>query len=414
MAGILAALSLTRAAQADETPLVDSSEIREHLAPGSPPLYFNSDSADVTFGEAVSLDIAIDGTGSVTSAKPSRGDDEYYERAVQLAMSLHFRPFERGGRDVAVTGPLTIPIFPRTRPPAERPFPRASAAETEISIQHTACYGTCPIYTVTIGGDGRVSYDGGFNVAFAGRVEERVDPAAVAALIEQFRAAQFFGLEDEYAAEVTDLPSTVLRLRLGKAEKKVVDYAGLYDGMPPTVVALERAVEHLARSARWVSGGVEIVDDLRAAGWDFQAPAAAGALACSIRPGAGPLVGALLARGVAPTGSCRGIFALTLAAQYSDGDVVDRLLAAGALDAPSGDQRQRAVIAAVRGGKPDILAAILRRGGDPDAREPEGDSALAIARAQTAPDQVPDWLGPAYLEDLKAIVALLEAAGAKP
>ncbi|MFZ2868559.1 hypothetical protein, partial [Zavarzinia sp.] len=66
------------------------------------------------------------------------------------------------------------------------------------------------------------------------------------------------------------------------------------------------------------------------------------------------------------------------------------------------------------GGKPDILAAILRRGGDPDAREPEGDSALAIARAQAAPDRAPDWLGPAYLEDLKTIVALLEAAGAKP
>ncbi|MFZ2869809.1 DUF6438 domain-containing protein, partial [Zavarzinia sp.] len=332
VAGILAALSLTRAARADEAPLVDSSEIREHLAPGSPPLYFNSDSADVTFGEAVSLDLVIDETGSVTSAKPSQGDDEYYDRAVQLAMSLHFRPFERGGRSVAVTGPLDLPIFPRPRPAADRPFPKAAAAETEISIEHTACFGACPIYTVTIGGDGRVTYDGGFNVAFAGRVEERVDPVAVAALIEQFRAAQFFGLEDRYAAGVTDLPSTVLRLRLGKTEKTVVDYAGLYDGMPPSVIELERAVETLARSARWVSGGAEIADELRAADWDFQAPAAAGALACSIRPGAGPFIGALLTRGVAPTGSCRGIFALTLAAQYSDGDVVDRLLAAGALD----------------------------------------------------------------------------------
>lgn len=414
VAGILAVFASTRATLAADTLLVDSGEILEHLDPASPMLFFNSDSADVTFGEGVSLDLVIDETGVVTKVKPRHGDDDYYDRAMQLATSLHFRPFERGGKSVAVTGPLDIPIFPRTRPPADRPFPKASAADTEISIEHTVCFGSCPIYTVTIAGDGRVTYDGGFHVAFAGRVEEQVDPAAVAALIEQFRAAQFFGLEDRYEAPVTDLPSTVLRLRLGKAEKTVVDYAGLYDGMPPSVIALERAVETLARSARWVAGGPDLVDDLVAVGWDFQAPAAADALACSIRPGAGAIVGALLARGVGAKGYCRGLFALTLAAQSGDGDVVDRLLTAGALDTPTGDQRQRAVIAAVRGGKPDILAAILRRGGDPNAREAEGDSALAIARAQAAPDQAPDWLGPEYLENRKAIVALLEAAGAKP
>lgn len=415
VAGVISALALMRPALADEPLTIDGSEILKHRTVETP-LHFTSDSAEVPFGEGVSLDLVIDETGRVTEAKPAHGDEEYYEEAERLALGLGFQPFERGGQAVAVKGPMFIPIYPRTRPAADRPFPRATPAETEITLERTACFGTCPTYRITLRGDGLVTYDGGFNVAFGGRVEEHVDPAAAGALIEQFRAAQFFGLDDRYAANVTDLPSTILGLRLGKARKSVTDYAGLYDGMPAAVLDLQQAVEGLARSRRWVSGGPEIVDDLAAARWDFAAPAAAEALACSIRKGAGPLIGALLARGVGPAGYCRGVLALVLAAQSGDIDVVSRLLAAGAMDGDTSDSRQKAVIAAVRSGRPAILAAILRHGGDANAREPDGDSAITIARGQLA--EIARWqamgIDGGNKNDLQSILALLETAGANP
>jgi hypothetical protein len=82
-------------------------------------------------------------------------------------------------------------------------------------------FGSCPDYRVAISGDGTVRFSSrewntpradadvhrmfnGESVLWEGPHETMVDPAAVAALVEKFRAAHFMGLQAQYEAGITD------------------------------------------------------------------------------------------------------------------------------------------------------------------------------------------------------------------
>lgn len=137
-------------------------------------------------------------------------------------------------------------------PPAIAPFPATRGQPIVITLRRTACFGRCPIYSVEIRGDGLVTYRGERFVAVTGLRTRRVSPAAVRRLVNQFRAANFFALRDEYRARVTDLPSRIVTLRIGDRSKQVVDYAGEQAGMPHAVTELEAAIDRLAGTAAWV------------------------------------------------------------------------------------------------------------------------------------------------------------------
>ncbi|GEN05072.1 hypothetical protein SAMN05443572_1011384 [Myxococcus fulvus] len=49
-------------------------------------------------------------------------------------------------------------------------------------MRRTGCEGICPIYRLTVHGDGRVVYDGDFHVKIQGRRESRLTPAQLARL----------------------------------------------------------------------------------------------------------------------------------------------------------------------------------------------------------------------------------------
>ena len=87
--------------------------------------------------------------------------------------------------------------------------PADDLSKVKISLQRSACYGSCPDYKVTIFGDGRVlfttdtspanaeasvhrAYARSVGVLLPGTHEDKIAPDAVAALFEKFRAANFF------------------------------------------------------------------------------------------------------------------------------------------------------------------------------------------------------------------------------
>lgn len=165
-------------------------------------------------------------------------------------------------------------------------FPIVDRDKLTIALQRSACFGACPDYSVTIHGDGRVVFEtdgeatdlvSGLHRAMAfssgvlvrGRHDDRIDPAAVAALVQQFREAHFFSLRDEYAAQITDHPTYVLTIDTGHGKKTVVDYVGQEVGMPRSVSHLQEEVDRLAGTARWVRGAEGLVEALAATGFDF-------------------------------------------------------------------------------------------------------------------------------------------------
>jgi hypothetical protein len=104
-----------------------------------------------------------------------------------------------------------------------------------ITLSRSVCYGFCPAYTVTITGDGQVTYVGGAYVNVMGEQHAMVSPSDVQSLLARFDAIHFDSLQDAYRAEVTDLPTYTITLERNGRRKAVEDYSGLSAGMPEAV-----------------------------------------------------------------------------------------------------------------------------------------------------------------------------------
>jgi hypothetical protein len=165
-------------------------------------------------------------------------------------------------------------------------FPDVRNDKLLISLQRTACYGSCPDYKVTIDGRGNVVFttrpplDGGdsavhreFSISTGVRVSGTyrtvVSEADVASLLQKFEAADFFSLKDEYRSAQTDSPTYILSIDTGNGSKTVVDYVGEMADMPPVVTTLQDAVDKMAGTDRWIKGLPSLIPVLKAANAEF-------------------------------------------------------------------------------------------------------------------------------------------------
>jgi hypothetical protein len=142
------------------------------------------------------------------------------------------------------------------RPLQQIAFPEIKDwSSLKISLRRTKCdfdlY--CPVYTVTVRGDGTVSWHGEDFVKTKGNRTAHVAPEKVRALFEAFRKAEFFWLFDEYAADVAAGPSNhFLTIAFDGHSKTVRNYAGEDIGMPEAVYEVERAIDETANTAQWI------------------------------------------------------------------------------------------------------------------------------------------------------------------
>jgi hypothetical protein len=123
------------------------------------------------------------------------------------------------------------------------------AEDVQITLERTACFGMCPVYTVTLSGDGTVRYEGRQFVRETGTRTWKIDAAAVAALAKEMEAAGYFELQDRYTARITDLPTTRTSLRIGTRSKTIEDYFGA----PDTLHQLEKRIDEVAGVKKYVT-----------------------------------------------------------------------------------------------------------------------------------------------------------------
>lgn len=298
---------------------------------GEDPFLYARDETKSNLFETVSVGIVTDGTGAVVEAKPVGGPTRYFDLATAAAGKARYRPFAQVAQARFVDYVRILPAELSPRMAAPRPMATAGGpTDATITLRRTACRGTCPAYTVTITGRGQVTWQGDAHVDIAGPLSYQVEPADVARLIGMFEAAEFFALEDRYRAKITDGPTSFLTLRQGSRTKTVEDYIGYAVGMPMSVARLEKAIDDIAGTGRWIRGDETTVPGLRAAGWDFRSPAAADALACGVQRMPENLIAQLLAEGTGAGGTCDGQSALALAAEAGRHDAVVALIRVGA------------------------------------------------------------------------------------
>ena len=95
-----------------------------------------------------------------------------------------------------------------------------------FSLERTVCFGACKAYRIEVFRGGHATYDGRANVEKIGLYSGRVGRDTLDLLLEEAKAINFFDLQDRYDSEVTDLPSTIVRMVAMGRDKKVVARVG--------------------------------------------------------------------------------------------------------------------------------------------------------------------------------------------
>jgi hypothetical protein len=95
--------------------------------------------------------------------------------------------------------------------------------EPFFSMQRTACYGTCPQYTVSIYHNGKITYNGKLFVDKIGCFSSFIYDTEVATIKLFLDDIDFFALDKEYIAHMTDIPSVVTEVYLDGKRHKVTD-----------------------------------------------------------------------------------------------------------------------------------------------------------------------------------------------
>ena len=135
-----------------------------------------------------------------------------------------------------------------------------AAAVPVITLERTACFGTCPIYKLEIFADGQVVYEGKDFVRRKGKVQGRMTKAAVQQLVREFNRINYMSLDDEYISEGpncpewwTDSPSAVTSINWKGRKKTIRHYHGCRGAkVLDQLTALETKIDQLANTKRWV------------------------------------------------------------------------------------------------------------------------------------------------------------------
>jgi hypothetical protein len=331
-------------------------------------------------GSSVQLAIVIDPTGAVRSAKATEGFAPAFAAAEAQAMHWRYTPYLRGGRAVSASFEDSIKVLPpEAQPTRHVRFPEVTdQSRVRIRLERSGCYGSCPAYSVEIGEDGAVTYEGMGFVLFEGRYETRIPRQAVTALIDKFRQADFFSLNDKYFTPVTDVPSYNTSLEIDGQLKSVDDYWGVEAGMPGSVVDLENEIDRVAGTDRWVHGSEETIALLKAEGFDFHSVKATTLLATAVGYEKVGFVRGLLAEGISlnalahlvPDGST------SVLRSAGENDEISVVLIEAALQRGTRMDRTQALGLASSLGDVSLIRRLLARGADVNGDLGEGRTPL--------------------------------------
>ena len=129
-----------------------------------------------------------------------------------------------------------------------------------ITFERTACHGTCPIYKLTIEGNGTVIYEGKDFVQVKGRQTASLSPDQIQQLVSAFEQARFFTLPDYTDQDTTDSPSVITSITLNGKTKTVNHYYG-DNSAPQGLFDLESKIDEITNSKQWTGSAISFPEE---------------------------------------------------------------------------------------------------------------------------------------------------------
>lgn len=135
-------------------------------------------------------------------------------------------------------------------------------ADLEIKLERTSCYGTCPVYELTVKADGSVRFKG-IQDTKEKNGETKIDEEKLGQLIAEFKKANYFDLNDSYTMEncpsaATDNPTAITSIQINGKKKTISHYIGCYERgekgerFPAELLRLENKIDEIVETKRWV------------------------------------------------------------------------------------------------------------------------------------------------------------------
>jgi hypothetical protein len=124
--------------------------------------------------------------------------------------------------------------------------------DLEVSIEREACFGSCPVYGLTVSGDGSMSFRGEDNVLMTGTHTSSLSPESIEELVQAIEEAGYFDLRNQYTAEeVTDRAYTTTTVRLDGKTKTIRHYHGDLSA-PEQLTNFEKTIDRIANVQQWI------------------------------------------------------------------------------------------------------------------------------------------------------------------
>ena len=120
-----------------------------------------------------------------------------------------------------------------------------------ITLQRSRCFGICPVYNITIYGNGTVRYEGIANVNTTGIQISNISENHVRQLLTEFRNINYFSFnETEIASHVVyDAPVFTTSLTLNGKTKTIQHYETTD---PKELTVLENTIDEIVDSNQWI------------------------------------------------------------------------------------------------------------------------------------------------------------------
>ena len=146
---------------------------------------------------------------------------------------------------------------------ADEPRIPTLPANAVIRIIHKPCYGTCPVYVVTLFDSGKTIFEGDRFVKTTGSASHQLSPETVRSLVSHFADSSFPRMDTFYShghanclTYSTDQSGTITTVRLPTGVKSVYYNRGC--ATRPELAELtqnQQEVERAANVSEWVGAG---------------------------------------------------------------------------------------------------------------------------------------------------------------
>ncbi len=121
------------------------------------------------------------------------------------------------------------------------------ADEVVYFLKKGACFGRCPIYSLSIYGNGLAEYNGERFTDMLGKYQKKLSQSQLSDLEDLFGSTDFSGFQSYYESMIPDLPSTTVGYLIGDS---LSTFAGKEE-RPVALKKLQYALENITEGDDW-------------------------------------------------------------------------------------------------------------------------------------------------------------------